>query len=334
LCRLFHVLRTVLIVFALFAGCASTPRSPFFGDAQYLQFGVDPRTEADSLVKSYTEQNERLALRLVGHDFTALGFIDRAGRATRARIVTLRGIALALDPERESPLQAAARYALLAPPLPETQDADRDGFEEVFIDERRGSQSCVLVYRVRDVGFVDRVETRLRAFNRDHCVTGVADNDQDGRVELYVDVQLVDFELPYPPTLRLALWPDQHRFTPKGTGEQLARFVAAQQAAREIDLDQARASKDSVNARRLAVELAALSQVLGLPEQDQLAQFDRALAHIPLNAAEQAWSQAARAHIAESWKAVPALVSPEPAPPKDEGPAKERPSGLAERDSS
>jgi hypothetical protein len=274
-----------------------------------------------------------LALRVIGHDFTALGFIDRAGRATRARIVTLRGIALALDPEPATPLQAAARYALLAPPLPDTQDADRDGFEEVFIEERRAGQTCVQVYRVRDVGYVDHVETRLRAFNREHCASGVAVNDQDGRAELYVDVALVDFELPFPPTLRLVLWPVEHRFSPAGTGDQLARFVAAQQAAREIDLDQARASKDSVNARRLAVELAALSQLLGLPEQDQLAQFDRALRFIPLNAAEKAWTLAARERIARSWKTLPSVVSPEPTPKHPEGDP-QPPAGLAERDSS
>ena len=313
LCKLLVVLRTVHLI-ALLAGCASTPRAPLFNDAQYLRFGVDPRSEADTLVRNYAEQGERLALRVVGKDFTALGFMDRSGRATRARIVTLRGIALALDPEPESPLHVPSRYALLASPLPDTHDADRDGFEEVFVEQRKPGETCLAVFRVRDVGYVDRLETRIRAFDRDHCASSVADFDQDGKVELYVEVELVDFELPHPPTLRLALWPDQHRFNPQGTSNQLARYVAAQQAAREIDLDQARATKDSVSARRLAVELAALTQVLGLPKQDQLAQFDRALESFSLNAADQAWSQAAREHIAAAWKELPALVAP-PAQP-------------------
>jgi hypothetical protein len=308
------VLRTVLSIALIAAGCATTSRAPLFNDANFLRFGVDPRAEADTLVKNYADQGERLALRIVGKDFTALGFMDRSGRASRTRIVTLRGIALALDPEPESPLHTPTRYALLASPLAETHDADRDGFEEVFVEQRKPDQTCLLVFRVRDVGFVDRLETRLYAFNREHCASSVADIDQDGKVELYAEVELVDFELPHPPTLRLALWPDQHRFTPKGTENKLARYIAAQQAAREIDLDQARVSKDSVNARRLAVELAALSQVLGLPEQDQLAQFDRALASFELNAAEQAWCQAAREHIAGAWNELPSLVEPPPEP--------------------
>src|SRR6185312_5496597 len=178
---------------------------------------------------------------------------------------TLRGIALALDPDLDTPLQPAARYALLSAPLPDTQDADRDGFEEVFIEKRLPERTCLLVYRVRDVGFVDQVETRLRAFGQEHCASAVSDSDGDGRVELAVDVELVDFELPYPPTLRLMLWPEEHRFSARGTGKQLENFVASQQAAREIELEQARASKDGATVRRLAVELAALDQVLGLP---------------------------------------------------------------------
>lgn len=315
-----RVLRTVLSI-ALLTGCATTPRAPFFNDAQYLRFGVDPRSEAETLVNNYAEHGERQALRIVGKDFTALGFMDRSGRSTRARIVTMRGIAVALDPEPESPLHVPARYALLASPLPDTHDADRDGFEEVFIEQRMPGQPCLIVFRIRDVGFVDRVETRVRAFNREYCASAVRDADQDGKIELYADIELVDFELPQPPRLRLALWPERHSFSPQGTGDQLARYVAAQQAAREIDLDQARTTQDTVSARRLAVELAALTQVLGLPEQDQLAQFDRALAGFKLSAADQAWTEEARDQISQTWKELPTLVPPTP---RD----------LAERDSS
>lgn len=324
--------RTFTIV-ALCAGCASQPRSPFFGDEQYLRFGVDPRAEADELIKAYAQQAEPLALRLVGQNFTALGFMERSGRATRARVVTLRGIALALDPQTESPLQAAVRYALLAPPLPDSHDADGDGFEEVFVEERTSTGSCVRVYKVRDVGFVDQVPTQLRAFDRDYCVTGVDDLDHDGKAELSVRIELVDLDLPHPPTIRLLLWPDdQHGYSPRGSGQQLANFVAAQQAAREIELDQAKSSHDASTALRLAVELAALTQALGLPSRDQLARFDSALRDVRLGATEQAAAEAARAQIEQRWKAMPTLVSPtDQTQDRDAGTTT---SGLAERDSS
>lgn len=321
------------MILALVGGCATQPRSPFFGDERYLRFGVDPRAEADTLVQAYREQSEALALRIVGHDFTALGFMDRSGLATRARVVTLRGIALALDPQPGTPLQAAVRYALLAPPLPDTQDADRDGFEEVFIERRSPNRTCVLVYRVRDVGYVDALDTDLRAFDKQRCVSGMDDIDHDGRVELTVDVVLTDFELPAPPSVRLVLWPDRHRFSPSGSGDQLAQYVAAQQAAREIELEAARTAKDSSNALRLAVELAALTQVLGLSTQDQLARFDEALRDIPLSKAEQSWTQAARDQI-RAWREAPELVNPPMADPSHSPDAGQAPTGLADRHTS
>jgi hypothetical protein len=226
------------------------------------------------------------------------------------------------------------RYALLAPPLTQTQDADGDGFEEVFIEQRTAGQNpCLLVYRVRDVGYVDRLNTSLRAFGREHCSSGVADVDQDGKAELLVDIEFVEFELPTAPTLRLLLWPERHSYSARGTGEQLARFIAAQQAARELDLESARADEDTATALRLAVELAALTQALGLPSQDQLARFDSALRDFALSPAEQSRAQTARQQIEQAWKEAPKLSGPEPAQ-RDASEAGPPSTGLAERHAS
>src|SRR5262249_6050279 len=48
----------------------------------------------------------------------------------------------------------------LEAPFAETQDADGDGFEEVFVELQpaSGEPPCIRVYRVRDSGFVDLVE--------------------------------------------------------------------------------------------------------------------------------------------------------------------------------
>jgi hypothetical protein len=312
---------------ALLLGCARTPAGPFFHDEQYLRFGVDPHNEADSLVKLYAERSEPLALRLTGRDFTALGFMDREGRSTRARVVTLRGIALALDPEQPSPLTAAKRYALVANPLAGTHDADRDGFEEVFVEERWASESCLLVYRVRDVGYVDPVPVSLSLFGRERCPTGAADVDQDGKAELFVDVELTEFVLQTPPSVRVVLWPENHRFVLDTADHKLAHYVAAQQAARELELEQARSQSDVPEVLRLGVELAALTHLLGLPVRDQVARFERALQGVELSDRERRWAQAARAQIAEHW-AEPATPAPADTP-KGSAPAP-RPSTLAE----
>lgn len=292
------------------AGCASGPVAPQFHDEQYLRFGVDPRSEADTLIKLYQQQSERVALRLVGRDFTALGFMDAQGRSTRARIVTVRGIGLALDPTQPSPLTAAVRYALVAPPLPDTHDADRDGFEEVFIEKREAAQTCLLVFRVRDVGYVDPVPVEQTLFGQQRCPTRAADVNRDGKAELVLDVDLVEFALDTPPSLRIVLWPEQHRFVLDTADHKLAQYVAAQQAAREIELEQARSLRDVPTCLRLAVELAALMHLLGLPPHDQVARFDQALAAVDLNKKQRAWAQSARAHIEQTW-----TEPPRPSPP-------------------
>ena len=273
-----------------------------------MRFGVDPRSEADALIKLYAEQAEPLALRVSGRDFTALGFMDKQGRSTRARVITGRGIALALDPERPSPLTAAKRYALLAPPLPDTHDADRDGFEEVFIEERLAAHTCLLVFRVRDVGDVDRVAAPLQAFGREHCPTGVGDVDHDGKAELFADVELVDFELDTPPSLRVVLWPEGHKFVPDTQGRKLAQYVAAQQAARELELEHAQLTSDVPTTLRLAVELAALTHLLGLSAADQVERFERALSGVALSEPQRLWAEAARKLMTNAW------VDPEPKP--------------------
>lgn len=298
---------------ALLLGCARAPAGPFFHDEQYLRFGVDPHNEADSLVKLYAERSEPLALRLSGHDFTALGFMDREGRSTRARVVTLRGIALALDPEQPSPLSAAKRYALVAPPLADTHDADRDGFEEVFVEERQASATCLLVYRVRDVGYVDPVPVALPLFGRERCPSGAADVNQDGKAELFVDIELTEFVLQTPPSVRVVLWPENHRFVLDTADHKLAQYVAAQQAARELELEQARSLSDVPEILRLGVELAALTRLLGLPVRDQVARFERALQGVKLSERERRWAEAASAQITEHW-AEPAAPSPAAAP--------------------
>lgn len=140
-------------------GCASQPPSPFFQDERFLVLGVDPDAETDALARQLEADGFRIVRRLRGQHFSALGVADRDGVAARVRVVTARGIALALDPDARDLTQPARRYALLPPPSAETHDADGDGFEEVFVHvlPEAGEPPCIQVYRVRDSGFVDPV---------------------------------------------------------------------------------------------------------------------------------------------------------------------------------
>lgn len=287
------------------AGCATPSQGPFFGDEAYLHFGLDTHAEASALIKTYAEQLEPLALRLEGQHFTALGFMDRSGRSTRVRVLTVRGIQLALDVEQPTPLSPKTQYALLDAPIAGTQDADGDGFEDVFVERRTAEGTCLLVYHVLDVGFIDPVTSSVHLFGRDFCATAMIDLDHDGRTELAVDIELVDFP-GVTPRLRVPLWAFDHRYQLRAKPGELALYVAAERTARAPELAEARHQLDATSAERLAIELAALAHILDESAQNQLAAFDGALAGLVLSASEQRAVLEARRTIYTAWNDSPA----------------------------
>jgi hypothetical protein len=298
--RVWLVWTSALGLLASAAACASRPPNPFFGDEAYLHFGLDTNAEANALIQTYAEQTEPVSLRLDGQHFTALGFMSRSGRATRVRVVTVRGIQLALDPEPATPVHASTDYALLDAPIPNTHDADGDGFDEIFVERRTAEATCLLVYRVRDVGFVDPVPTPVRLFAQDFCPTAIADLDRDGRAELIVDAELGGFE-GETPRVRVPLWAFDHRYELRAKPEALALHVAAERAARQAQLADARRRLDTPAAQRLAIELAALACLLGQSPREQVLAFDNALAGLVLGASEQRAALAARMTIFTTW---------------------------------
>jgi hypothetical protein len=300
------VTRALLLLVCLWgcAGCAGGPPSgPFYGDEKYLHFGLDARSEADALIQQYSERGEPLALRIEGEHFTALGFMERSGRATRVRALTQRGIELAIDPEPQTALTPGPRFALLAPPIATTQDADGDGFEEIFIERRTAGQNCVLVYRVRDVGYIDAVPVAPQLFGRERCPNAVADVDDDGQAELIVEVELRGFE-----------GEADHRFALTANPHALARYVSTQEAARAPELAYARKHRKFANGYRLSVEVAALSYLLGQTASDQVAAFDTALSGLKLTRVQQGKVETAHAQIL-AWNQPEAPPEPSDARP-------------------
>lgn len=288
--------------------CAGAPASPFFGDEKYLRFGVEPDAEASALVKEREKLGESLATRITGQSFTALGFIDRNGQPVAVRVVTARGIELALDLDDRNALTAPTTYELVAAPLTTTQDADGDGFEEVFVMQRQGTARCMLVYRVRDVGFVDEVPVTVHAFGQDLCPTSAEDLNADGKVELLASAALDGVAFPKQASVRVPLWASEHRFALGGPADALASWMSAERTSREIELAEARRLLDVRWALRLAFELAALSLVDGQTRAQQLQVFDAALHGLVLDADEQTAVLAARARIDQKWN--PATVAP------------------------
>lgn len=150
---------------ALLCACAAQePRGPYFGDERHLVLGVDPEREAALVVERMTTAGYTLALRLRGIRYTALEFADAGGRPVAVRVVTSRGIALALDAREGDALRPALAWRLLPVRLPALRDVD--AAEQVFVEERvTGAVRCVRAYAVDAAGVVresdDDVDPRI-----------------------------------------------------------------------------------------------------------------------------------------------------------------------------
>jgi len=161
---------TLGLAAGLLASC-STPQQqgPYYGDDQYLALGVNPDAEALPLRAQLEALGYPLVQQVQGRDFNALGFSEADGQPSRVRVVTARGIALALDPVEADAVHDGQRYELLRSPFEDTHDADGDGFDEIFVRSHpaSGEPPCILVYRVRDSGFVDPVPGKSYALARE-----------------------------------------------------------------------------------------------------------------------------------------------------------------------
>lgn len=287
------VLRPVLVL--LIAGqcaCAKPVAGPFYGDDKLLRFGVDPHAEAEEVRVAFERSGQSMRERLAGQHFTAMAFQDASGEPTAVRVVTARGIVVALDSRRADSLRPALRVDLLPRPLPDSHDADGDGFEEVFIEQRTGARLCVLVYRIRDVGFADPLSIGLAWLGDDPCVEHVADRDGDGKVELLTTWTLTDVPLSIQPSIEVAFFPDHHHYEPVAP----PHYYAGAITTADVELADAQGGSPE-RVYELGLRLAALHWLSGADTDAQLAQLDRAFALISPGARDDALEQALRARI-------------------------------------
>lgn len=149
------------LLIALALGCGPPPHGPFFGDEKLLVVGVDPEAEANAVVHQLEQRGYYEVRRLRGSKFTALGFapVKEDSDAGRVRVVTLRGISLALDSSEPTLLTKGRMLRLLDFPYSNSRDVDRDGDPEFFVREQPlpTGQPCLRVYRVRESGVVEEL---------------------------------------------------------------------------------------------------------------------------------------------------------------------------------
>lgn len=285
---------------ALVAAAACSEPAPAVDPLAFLRVGLDARAEADAVAAGFRRRGFTELRRITGDDHVALGFARRSPtRASAVRVVTDRGIAIALDAPNPRALDLAE--VRLAEPVGPGGDIDADGRSEIvveLVDETR-PRTCLRVLRVRPDGLVDELPIALPEAP-DACVEQLADVGADRRPEAILVVRHHELARGEPPSVRALRTPTSTGWLPPLPGP-FRGFTDRERAAREAELSDAREALDVERAYRVAVELAALSRLAGEPTGAQLEAFDRALSGLVLEPSQARSVAHARAYIGAGW---------------------------------
>jgi len=297
-------LADVLIAFAAFVvcGCGAADPTPFFDDARYLRFGVDPRVEADAVESQLLRAGFHVDAQAEGPFHVALGFVDSATPRTAIRIVTARGTVLSLDSETN--VGTTRRYALLTPTNLRGVSALPEG--EVFVREagERADRTCIAGFRVGSDGALARIVIDAGAVIIDGCASELQDGDADGAIELVVHAAYSAFSIEDPPMVRVPLVAHGGGYRWVSGTSAVTMSLSEQRSQALQDLAAARRELNVDRAYRSAVELAALARFEGQRSGAQLKAFDEALRGLVLTGRQASTVEQARQLIRDGWSSA------------------------------
>jgi len=258
-------------------GGARTPE-PYPVDA--IRLGVDPRSEADAVVRGLASAGFSVAERLDLPRVTVLGFVRPSPPATAVRVVTSRGVAWFADAAPEGELEAVTLLARR--PGGPAPDVDGDGEPEVVVLGRAPGdpRACAVVLRVARDGAVAPIRIDTSALGARVCVEDVEDVDGDGRAEAIAVARFPEASGAEPPTvaLPLAIGADAVAHVCR-----CPAYWADVRERLDAELRSARAASEGDAVCRVAIELAAVAGRAGDPAA-ALAAFDEAVAGLALDA--------------------------------------------------
>jgi hypothetical protein len=296
------VLRT-FVAFCLVAaacGSTSTERRPDPRELAFLQVGVDPAVEAEAVAAALSRAGFRVRTRVDGDRFTALSFVHRQDATTAIRVITSRGVALALDAAG-----ADAPLDLLAPPERGDHrarlDVDGDGHDEVVVraTDAALARDCLQVLRISEDGVVRDIPAR-GDLPSGPCIETLHDVNADGAADAIAVIRFPDLARDHVPSLAVPLIVRDGSWSPAGRAA--AVHFDDQRTARRSALATARDQVDVEHAYRLAVELAAIERFTGADTPAQIAAFDTALSGLVVDEPQSRAIAAARAAIAAGWR--------------------------------
>jgi hypothetical protein len=285
-----------LLSFLALFGAVACSRPPEANPAlAYLEVGIDPATEADTRALALARAGYLIDERLSGRTFVALSGLRRRDRASFVRVFTVRGTVFDLDvPDVRAPERRAVSVASMRPPF----DLDGDPHEELAVVIETRERRCLGVLRIDDGGFSRELRLPLAELPGAPCGESIEDVAGDALPEIVARARFDELGLAESPAIPLALMgsPDGFHLLPPG----LARgYYAPVRRAREEAL--ARAGQDGELRLRLAIELAAIAYFEGRSVDEQLEDFDRAIAD--LDPALDPRARAIRAYVAAGFRA-------------------------------
>lgn len=270
---------------AFFVVACGAARPVSFDDARHFRVGLDPRSEADAIESRLIARGLTRVARVDADAAVGLAMRDDEGR-TVLRIVTTRGLALAVDAPTES--LSRSEVGLVEAP----SDLDGDGYVELLpaATDAASSRRCFALVRVTDDGGLVEVTPELDGLGGDACLEALVDLQDDGRFEVVASVRFRSLAWGRAPSVALPFAPAPPPASNEGepdavagarwelvTGALAQHFFEREIRERRAALEEARAAGRTEVAYQLGVELASLARFRGADGAEQTATFRRAV---------------------------------------------------------
>lgn len=269
-----------------------------------VSFGLDMHEEAREVERAIEREGYMLDVRLESRAFVAFD-ARNAARESRVRVVTNRGLAVAIDAGPAKPLERVELYNVpRAPHSPELVVRGREAGQ---------AYDCYRIFVIDGEGRSH--ELRVRESGLDACVRRVDDLDGDGRLEVVGAESLPSLSPLVPPARVPVLLTAREGVLVVADGH-------ASAAAREhlvdderLALSDARARNDARQALRIGLVLARFAHHGGAPPADCVRVFDAALDALVLTEAENDARRSIREFVLSWARSGPGAASVSQTPP-------------------
>ena len=267
------------LAFAILATGCGASSVPVLDPADLIVVGVDPAVEASAQIDGLEGDGYGRVARVDGDGWVSFA-MTRSDGASLARVVTSRGVVIAID--ETAPLLGHTRGVLDVEPAPPSgTDVDGDGSLDVLLARTESDRRCLLVAHLGENGTAAALALDPEGLPSGVCLESFRDVDGNRTPEAIVRVRAYELARDVVPTVDRPLERDEagvYRATAPAS-----RFLADERRERDARLMRARATPAPEDAYTIAVELALLSFLADETAEVQLEAFDAAISGVVLD---------------------------------------------------